>query len=559
MTKMVKKKTGGRKMNHVDTIIKSEAIFTGLDDAPFKGAIAISGDKIFDVVKGQVPDDWSSDDTKIIDCGNKLVMPGLIDAHFHFFMGTCANSRYMTTDIEKSTSEEDCIRIVKEYEKANPDLNRLMGWGWFLANWNGAPLPTKESLDKAFPDKELILFCADGHTVWLNSKGLEACGIDENTVPVSGEVVLGDDGKPNGILMEGAGLIALEKMSDFSVDVMKEIYAECFEALAQRGVTTISDISVPVLSDEYRELVKRLKQMEEEGLFTSRLNLYTRLRDVPDYGEEIALREKYGKDGLVRYAGFKHVIDGVTSTFTGLMLEPYSDKPESCGDPANFEKSFYVEAVKKANAEGIGVRLHCVGDRAVRWALDAFEESNKANNNPGNKKELKNTIEHIETIHPDDIPRFKELGVIASMQPFHLTLDANEKIYRVGDERVRWEWPHRSLLDSGARLAFGTDYPTVHFDPFENIYSAVTRKDTDRKPTGVNPEECISLAETLKCYTVEGAYTYDMSDEIGTLEKGKQADIITLDCNLFNIPEDEIPNANVEHTFLSGKEVYSIK
>ena len=544
-------------MKTADKIIKSQTVFTALEKTPFAGAVAVSGNKIMDVVKGDVPSEWIGDNTKIYDCGDDLVMPGFIDAHTHFFMGTAANSRYMNMEIENSTSEDDCIRMMKEYEKKNPDLKRLLGWGWFPANWDDAPLPTKESLDKAFPDKEVILYCADGHTVWLNSNGLKACNIDRNTVPPYGEVVKGPDGEPNGILMEGAGLVALEKLSDFPIDVMKEIYSDFFSSIAKKGITSVSDMTITEMNQDYLDLFERLKQMEKSGDITARLNMYSRLGPEDNYDAEVSLRKKYGKDGIVRYAGFKHLVDGVTSTFTGLLLEPYSDAPETSGDPANYEKEYYVKHVVQANAVDIGVRLHCIGDRAVRWALDAFEEANKVTGNDGNKKHLKNSVEHVETIHPDDIPRFSKLGVIPSMQPYHLTLDNNEKIRRCGLERCRWEWPHRSFLDSGAILAFGTDYPIVNFDPFENIYSAVTRNGDDRKPTGVNPEEKISLAEALICYTANGAYAYDMEDELGTLEAGKLADIIVIDRNMFEIPDDEIPECNVRYTFFNGDEIYA--
>lgn len=466
-------------MKTADKIIKSQAIFTSLGRTPFPGAVAISGNKILGVIRNDIPDEWIGDSTKIYDCGNKLVMPGFIDAHTHFFMRTAASGRYMNMNIDKST--------ISPY----------------------------------------------------------------------GEVVKGQDGEPNGILLEGAGLVALEKLSDFPTEVMREIYRDFFRSVAEKGITSLSDMTITEMSSDYINLLNHLKQMEKDGDITARLNMYSRLGETEQYDQEIALRKKYGKDGIVRYAGFKHLVDGVTSTFTGLLLEPYSDRQDTAGDPANYEKSYYLKYVAQANAAGIGVRLHCIGDRAVRWALDSFEEANRVTRNRKNHKKLKNSIEHIETIHPDDIPRFKKLGVIASTQPYHLTLDNNEKIRRCGKARCRWEWPHRSLLDAGAILAFGTDYPIVSFDPFENIYAAVTRKDDARKPTGINPEEKISLAETLICYTINGAYVYDMESELGTLETGKLADIIVIDRNMFDISEEEIPDCKIQYTFFNGKEIYA--
>jgi predicted amidohydrolase YtcJ len=185
-------------------------------------------------------------------------------------------------------------------------------------------------------------------------------------------------------------------------------------------------------------------------------------------------------------------------------------------------------------------------------ALDMFEASKRANGRHG----LKNTIEHIESIHPDDISRFAELDVIPSMQPYHLTLDFNEKIGRIGMKRCRWEWPHKTILDKGGSLAFGTDYPVVDFNPFPSIYAAVTRCDDEGNPTGINPEECISLAEALKAYTAGSANAYGRLEELGTLEEGKLADLIVVDRNLFEVEPYEIKDASVELTVMDGRIVF---
>ena len=184
-------------------------------------------------------------------------------------------------------------------------------------------------------------------------------------------------------------------------------------------------------------------------------------------------------------------------------------------------------------------------------ALDMYEKSRNANG----PHDFFNTVEHIENIDPVDIPRFSELSVIPSMQPYHLTLDFNEKIRRIGEERCRYEWPHRSLIDAGAQLAFGTDYPVVDFDPFPNIYSAVTRCDDDGDPTGFNPQECITVAEALTAYTKAAALAYNR-DDIGVLAEGKLADIIVVDRDLLHIPHSEIPETSVLLTVMDGKIVY---
>ncbi|MDD4592352.1 MAG: amidohydrolase family protein, partial [Parabacteroides sp.] len=192
---------------------------------------------------------------------------------------------------------------------------------------------------------------------------------------------------------------------------------------------------------------------------------------------------------------------------------------------------------------------------SVRMALDMFEASRKVNGNHG----LKNAIEHIENIHPDDIPRFAELDIIPSMQPYHLTLDVNEKLIRMGEERCRWEWPHKTILEKGGKLVFSTDYPVVDFNPFLTLYAAVTRCDDDGNPTGINPEERVSLAEAIKAYTASAADIYDRSEELGTLEEGKLADVVVINKNLFAIDSMEIQRCQVDLTVMDGKIVYERK
>ena len=233
-------------------------------------------------------------------------------------------------------------------------------------------------------------------------------------------------------------------------------------------------------------------------------------------------------------------------------MEPYSENPQTRGiGVPNIPQEDMQASVIAANRAGLPVRIHCIADGSVRMALDMYEASCKVNGTGGPV----NTVEHIENIHPDDIPRFGELGVIPSMQPYHLTLDLMEKPRRIGEQRCRWEWPHRSLLDAGATLAFGTDYPVVDFNPYPTIYAAVTRLDDDGNPASTNPQECITLAETLRAYTSGAAAAYGR-DDIGILEEGKLADIIVVNRNLFDIELAEILGCETVMTMFDGEIVY---
>jgi len=544
-------------MTYADIILKSEAVFTGISENPQPGAVAVKGNRILEVAGKEELNHLVGNETKIYDLGNQLILPGFMDAHVHFFMGAFVASEHMNTEISESKSEEDCVRMMVDYTRKHPNLPRVCGMGWFPATWNDAPLPTKDSLDIAFPDKPAYLICADAHTAWLNSKALEECGITADTKIECGEICLDSQGSPNGILKEMAGFVAFAKMMNLPTATIKKMQEEFLKSVVENGVTSIGDMSAYPLNDDTIRLFEAGKELEQEEKLPVRLHFYPGLGSSPDYDDIINNRKIFNTE-KVRIAGLKGFVDGVTSTYTGLLLEPYEENPDIIGHP-NYPYEVYEKCITAANKAGLGVRLHCIADGSVRLALDCFEASNAANGNVGNHQEIKNSIEHCENIHPDDIPRFQKLGVTASMQPYHLTLDNNEKLHRIGAERSKYEWPHKSLLGEGARLAFGSDYPVVGFNPFPSLYAAITRCNDEGQPTGVNPEQKISLAQAIKAYTQGSAYAYDRENDLGTLEKGKLADIIVVNKNLFDLETEEIRNCQVDMAIADGKVVYERK
>ncbi|GAB1476288.1 amidohydrolase [Bacillota bacterium] len=539
-----------------DLVLFGNNVFSGLNAKPIPGGIAIKGNRILEVFSDK--DDWKAyagDSTKLVNCGDKLIMPAFVDAHTHFFMGAAAASPHVCLDIENSTSPEECIEIVKEYERVHPEEKRIMAIGWYTANWNDIPLPDKTMLDEAFPNKPVYMLCADLHTAWINTKALEELGITEDTKPEYGEVRLDEDGKPNGILIEIDLMLPIfAKLVDYPLDILTELFRSFLKEVASYGITSLSEITAAKPNEEFIRTLDKLLQMEGNGDMSVRLHVYSNLGTTGDYAFEKQLLKKYYTD-KIRYAGLKQVIDGVTSTYTGLLLEPYTDRPEMTCE-ANYPKEVFLKCTKAANREGLGIRYHCIGDEAVRWALDCFEEANIETGNTGNHRQLLNAIEHIENIHPSDIPRFKELGVIASMQPYHVTFDLNEKVSRIGEERCLYEWPFRSLIDSGAIIAFGTDYPVISIDPFRNIYAAVTRCDDEGNPAGINPQEAVTLLETLRAYTSGAARVYGRQNDLGTLEAGKLADVIVIDQNMFDIPAKNIPDCKVDLTIFDGEIIF---
>ena len=535
-----------------DKIIKSNAVFTGLQDGPFSGGVAIADGKIQAVDSTDDLDQLIGPDTEVFDYGDNLIMPGLIDGHEHLWWGAGADSRYMV-DISTSTSEEEAVEMIKAFAEANPEFPRVRGFGWFPATWNDALLPTKESLDAIVPDRPVYMICADCHTIWMNTLALKEAGYTPDSTFDGGHMGLMEDGELNGLAFEPAALEpAWQKLYDFPEDQIAEIIEGFMRGLASQGVTSISEMSADGYEDIYYKRHKVFKGLDEQGRLTTRVHLYTKFKGMENFDITKEWQKEFCSPKF-RLVGLKGFLDGVTSTYTALLLAPYEDNPSTCGDGCPLIQQDALNAgVVEANRVGLPVRLHCIGDGAVRMALDAFEVSIKANGRHG----LPNTIEHIESADPADIPRFVELDVIASMQGEHLPQENNEKLIRIGEERCRYEWPFRSIVDTGATLAFGTDFPVVQYNQFPGIYAGVARRNYDGSIAGADNGEKLTLAEALSANTFGSAKVYGRADELGTLEPGKLADIIVLDRDLFSVPEEEIKDAEVVLTMVDGEITY---
>ena len=539
-------------MGKIDMILKSNAIFTGCDEGVISGAVLIEGNKIAGVVSAAEAEQYKTEDTVVYEYEDKLIMPGFVDGHDHLWWGAVANSDHMV-DVTASTSEEECVAMIKEYADSHPDEKRVLGFGWFPANWNDAPLPTKISLDEVVPDRPAYMLAADAHTCWLNSKALEESGYTPDMKVGGGSIGVFENGEMNGLIFEPDAMVnAYKYIYDFPEDQIRVITEEFMRDLAAKGVTSLSEMS----ADDYQENIykryKVFKDMSDKGQFTSRVHVYTKLLGYTDYTVAREWAEEFNSPTF-KIVGLKGFLDGVASTYTALMLEPYADNPECLGEGVPLATKEDLEAsVLAANAAGFPVRIHCIGDGAVRMGLDAYEKSLEVNGQHG----LVNTIEHIEFVNPDDIPRFAKLGVVASMQGEHLKLDANEQLTRLGEGRTRWGWAFKSFLDSGATLAFGTDFPVVPFNQFVGIHAAVSRKNYDGSVAGVVNGENITVAQALYANTMGSAKVYGRDHELGSLEAGKLADVIVVDRNLFAVPADDINDSEVILTIMDGKVTY---
>ena len=539
-------------MEYADIILKSNAVFTGIGDEPFPGGVAVKGNKIIAVEEGSGIDVYRGNDTEVYEYGDNLIMAGFADGHTHLWWGAIADSDH-AVDITNSTSEADAVAMIKKYADEHPEEPRIRGFGWALANWDPERLPTKRSLDEAVPDRPVYMNSSDAHTAWLNTKALEESGYTADMKVEAGAIGVDENGEMNGIIYEPDAMkFAHNNYYDFPEDQIRSITKDLMKGLASKGVTSLSEMSADDYTDIIYDRYMVFREMADAGELTSRVHCYTAFMRRTDFSDALKWRDEFNTP-VFRVTGVKGFLDGVTSTHTALMLEPYTDRPDTKGEGVPLDSQESLNAsVAAANAAGLPVRIHSIGDAAVRMAIDAYEESLRLNGEHG----LVNSVEHIEVIDPADIPRFKELGVVASMQGEHLPQENNEKITRVGEERSRYEWAWRSLLDAGAVLAFGTDFPVVYYNQFIGIHAAVARKNYDGSPAGVENGEYLTVAEALRANTLGSAYVYGRDHELGSLEAGKLADIIVIDRDLFSVPIDDIKDAEVLLTVMDGNVVY---
>ena len=525
-----------------DVIISSNAVFTGLSDQPEPASIAIKDNKILAIGSEEEIKPHSGEHTKIYKFEDQLIAPGFHDFHLHIMQGAVALN---SASLFAARTENEALEIIREFAQSKPENPWVIGFTWDAGYWDAQQLPNRYSLDRILPDRPALMFHAEGHYAWVNSKALEIANITRHTEnPSYGMIGKDENGEPDGILYEKAMDAVIRHAFNFSNAYKSEIFSNFLTHAASLGITAVHDLH----GLKTIESLDVFKEFEDKGELTARIHLWPALNGNLECVKQ--LREAYQSDKL-RVSGLKQFIDGVITARTAYLLEPYADQPDTRG-----EASFPPETIKKwvaeADKEGFSIRFHAIGDGAIRLALDAYEEAQRANG----KRDSRHSVEHIEVIHPDDIPRFKELGVTASMQPDHFAM-SERGVYtdRIGPEREKYVFPIKTLEETGANLAFGTDFPIDVLNPLLQIYRAVTRIDSSGT-TVWHPHERITLAEALKAYTAGPAYGSFREQELGTLEAGKLADIVVLERNLFDIPAEEIPETKVQVTMIDGKVVY---
>ncbi|MGG1487685.1 amidohydrolase [Peribacillus castrilensis] len=530
-----------------DIVLSSDAIFTGLTHEPTSGAIAILGDKILSVGSKAEIEPFIGSGTKVFNYGNQLIMPGFHDFHLHIMFSALSLT---SINLFEARSAQEVAAKVLEFSKECPGEEWIIGMQWDAGYWHDKQEPHYKILDAVIPDRPVVLFHAEGHYTWVNSKAMELAGVTEEIRdPDFGRYERDKNGLLTGILYEEAQQIVLKEALRLTQNKKETILKEFLRLLSQYGITSVNDLFAPI--DDFLQDYDLFEKLDKQGELTTRFHITPELDGNLDKAQ--ILRNKYVSKKL-QFSGLKQFVDGTVTGHTAYFLKPYSDQLDICGHPA-LDPEVLIDRVVKADELGFRIRFHAIGDAAIRLALDAFEEAVRKNG----KRDSRHTIEHIEVIDSDDIERFSKLGVIASMQPDHMAASSRE-VYSsiIGPEREKNVFLTKSLLNTGASLALGTDFPvSISLNPMRQIYTAITRVDSSGDSQNTwHPEQKLTLAEALQAYTYGSAYGCFREHELGTIEEGKLADLVVLDRNLFDIPESEVLKTKVELTINDGKVVY---
>jgi predicted amidohydrolase YtcJ len=476
-----------------------------------------------------------------------MVVPGFCDSHTHpVSSGVEMGQLSMGEAADRPAIES----MISAYAASHPELEWVVGGGWNTTAWPGDP--TRQQLDALIPDRPAVFTTSDAHTAWVNSKALAAAGIDATTPdPPGGRIEHSADGSPSGLLREDA----IELLSDHLPPVTREAYKQGalvgLRMAARYGITTVQE------ADATPEILQAYADLESEGRLTARVmaSLHTEASLGPAQVEALQAQRAGWVSPLRHARGAKIFVDGVMESRTAALLEPYTGYPQDRG-LLSWPETTLRQTVLALDAAGFQIHAHTIGDRAVRVMLDDLEAARASNG----RRDARHHLAHLQLVDPADIPRFAQLGVVANIQPLWAYRDAfirdlTEPV--LGPRRSAAMYPFASLFRSGAVLVAGSDWSVSSMNPLQGMEVALTRSDPDQGGPSWIPEQRLDLPTILAAYTINGAYLSFSERQTGSLEKGKQADLVVLERNLFDIPAEQIGEVRVLWTLLAGRPVYA--
>jgi predicted amidohydrolase YtcJ len=533
-----------------DIVLQNGSVYTVDATRSWAEAVAISNGRIVYVGSDEESRVHVGPSTQVVDLGGRMLLPGFQDMHIHPIGGGIEAS---ACDLNGLTTVDEYLEVIETYARENPDEEWITGGGWLMSAFGPGANASRKLLDEIVPDRPVYLTSTDGHSAWVNSKALEVAGITADTEDPPDGIIdrEPETGDPMGSLQEGAIYLVSRHAPAVDFETRTSGLQYSINMLNNYGITSIQDASV----DE--DDLKAYHALDERGELSLRVvgsQWWSRQGGTEQIEGFKTIRNQYTK-GRVRATTVKIMQDGVMENYTAAMLEPYLGQGGKRGIPM-VEPQALKAAVAALDAADFQVHFHAIGDAAIRQSLDAVEEALTQNGNRGNRHH----ISHLELIDPDDIPRFRELNVVANFQPLWAFADeyiTELTIPFIGPDRSQWLYPIASVHRSGGMIAFGSDWSVSTANPFDQIETAVTRMGSDGETTEpFLPEQRIDLPLAIAAFTIHAAYVNAHENDTGSIEAGKYADLIVLDRNLFAIEPTEISETQVLLTMVEGQIVH---
>ncbi|MBL7873611.1 MAG: amidohydrolase [Cyclobacteriaceae bacterium] len=527
-----------------ELIITNAKIWTGSEKQPAAQAMAISGDSILAVGTNEEIQHFNGSSTEVVDIQGGFITPGFIDTHVHLLGG---GNGLLSVKLTDAKTPEEFTKRIAEYAKTVESGTWIMEGNWDHTLWGGA-LPTKEWIDRETKENPVFVYRLDGHMALANNAAMKLAGIDKNSKDVAGgEIVRDKKGEPTGIFKDNAMNLILDQVPPFTEAQKLKAFKAATQYFLSNGVTSVHDVNGMNNSYESYSIAKQLNDANELSV-----RVYA-IAPLSGWKQLAGMEPKVGK--WMKTGGLKGFVDGSLGSHTAAFKDVYTDKPMDKGFFINTSEDLY-QWVSNADKVGLHVMVHAIGDSAIHSLLDIYKRVEQENG----KKDRRFRIEHAQHLAPADINRFAELGVIASMQPYHAIDDGRWAEQLIGPERIKTTYAFKSLLDSKAVVSFGSDWPVAPSTPLEGIYAAVTRSTLDDKnPDGWVPEQKITVEQALIGYTRSGAYASFDENIKGTLEPGKLADFVVISEDLTKVDPIRIRELKVLLTYVGGKKVYDYK
>ncbi|MGA8554228.1 MAG: amidohydrolase family protein [Candidatus Acidiferrales bacterium] len=529
-----------------DLIIAKAKVWTVDKAHPEAQAVAILGDRIVAVGSNTDVETWRGPNTQVIDAGGKLLLPGFNDAHVHFIDGGLSLDNIKLND---AASTEEFIRRIAERAKGTSKGQWILGGEWDETKWNPPDLPTKDMIDPITPDTPVFVDRYDGHMALANTVALRLAGITAKTPDPPGGVIVRDaHGNPTGALKDAAQDYVSKVIPPLTHEQRLHATRRALAHAAALGVT-----SVQHMNPEYADIAV-YSELLDRGELTARIYVAPLITEGVDDQAKIGIRHAFGSPYL-RIGAVKAYSDGSLGSTTAYFFEPFDDQPQNRGllSDEMHPISLMRERMMKADAAGLQICTHAIGDQGISIILDLYSEIAKAHG----EADRRFRIEHAQHMAAKDFNRFAQLHVIASVQPYHAIDDGRWAEQRIGHDRASRTYAFRTFLDHGVRLAFGTDWDVAPLNPLLGVYAAVTRATLDGKnPNGWFPEQKLSVGEAVEAYTMGSAYAEFQENEKGSITPGKLADMVLLSEDIFSLDPPKIRDVKVLKTFVGGKLVW---